>query len=48
MHKLAETIKAAYPFYKNPILSMSNESSLGYLRERMSGIDLSAVLSTRG
>ncbi len=48
VHKLAETIKAAYPFYKNPILSMSNESSLGYLRERMSGIDLSAFLSIRG
>lgn len=46
VHKLAETIKAAFPFYNNPLLHISKEQSLQYLKDRMSDIDLSKFLTT--
>lgn len=45
VHELAQTIKKAFPFYKNPLLSMSKEQSLEYLRKEMSNIDLSQFLT---
>ncbi len=46
VHELAETIKKAFPFYQNPLLSMSKEQSLAYLKKMMPEINLSQFLST--
>lgn len=46
VHELAQTIKNAFPFYRNPLLSMTKEQSLEYLRTVMPKIDLSKFLST--
>lgn len=45
VHELAETIKQAFPFYKNPLLQMTKEQSLEYLKGMMPKIDLSQFLS---
>lgn len=46
VYELAETIKKAFPFYKNPLLNLTKEQSLEYLRSEMPKIDLSQFLST--
>lgn len=46
VHKLAATIKEAFPFYDNPLLHITKEQSLDYLKERIKTIDLSAFLSS--
>lgn len=46
VHELAETIKTVFPFYKNPLLEMTKQESLVYLKERMASIDLSEFLDT--
>lgn len=46
VYELAHTIKRVFPFYNNPLLSMSKEQSLIYLREEMPKIDLSKFLYT--
>ena len=45
VHELALTIKKSFDFYKNPLLSMSKENSLEYLKNEMSNIDLSQFLT---
>ena len=45
VHKLAKTIKEAFPFYDNPLLHLTKEQSLDYLKERIKTIDLSIFLS---
>lgn len=46
VHELAQTIKKAFPFYKNPLLTMTKEESLKYLKKVMPSINLSQFLST--
>lgn len=46
VHELAQTIKKAFPFYRNPLLRMTKEKSLVYLKNQMQNIDLSQFLST--
>ncbi len=45
IYELAHTIKNAFSFYQNPLLSMTKEESLDYLRNRISEINLSQFLS---
>jgi len=46
VHELAETIKRLFPFYDNPVLSLTKEESLDYLKKEMSEIDLSQFLTS--
>lgn len=46
VYELAKTIHSIYPFYNNPILSMTKEESLDYLKEKMKGINLADFLTT--
>lgn len=46
VHKLAATIKETYPFYDNPLLHMTKEKSIKYLKEKIKEIDLSVFLKT--
>lgn len=45
VHKLANTIKEVFPFYRNPLINMTKEKSLDYLKKEMPKIDLSKFLS---
>lgn len=46
VYSLAKTIREIYKFYDNPILHLSKEKSLEYLKKVMPKIDLSQFLST--
>lgn len=46
VHELAETIKESFPFYQNPLLNMTKEQSLSYLKQVMPNINLSQFLTT--
>lgn len=48
VYELAKTIKSIYPFYNNPILSLTKEQSLDYLKKEMPKVNLAQFLTDSG